>query len=150
VQDRNVVGTVLGRAVELTVGIDLRIPAVSRDFIMKISRRIAPLPLSYNDIARNALRTLRFGKGQFAGGDAIRPVSEQLERSLGIKPGNIARHEHRSAAGLQALRPCSGGILECAEPFAERPGSGRAHRMTRLACATLHDIEPLALALDPL
>jgi len=44
------------------------------------------------------LRPLGLRERQFAGGDTIGPIGEELERDVCIEPRDIARHERPGAA----------------------------------------------------
>ena len=89
------------------------------------------------------------GERQLAGGDAVRPVAEQVERPLRVEPADVARHEHlraaRHAGAAPRLRPRS---RTRRAPCGIVARSRRAERVARLAGAALDDVQPLALALD--
>ena len=52
-----------------------------------------------------ALRTLRLGGRQFAGGDAVGPVGIEVDALRGPEPGDRERHVGHGLAGLDAALP---------------------------------------------
>ena len=55
---------------------------------------------------------------QFAGGDAVGPVGEQLDRLVGADARNRDRHVGHGLSGLDAALPRLAGVLELAEQLA--------------------------------
>ena len=56
IEHRDEVGAVLGRAVDLSIGVDARVVTVRRDRVVQVCRWPAPVPLRYDDVALDALR----------------------------------------------------------------------------------------------
>ena len=106
------VGALLGRSVDQAVGVDARIALVGGDRIVQIRLGSGPLPHADHDVALDALRPLRLGGRQFAGGDAVGPVREQRQRFLADRAGRASSPCWTGLTGLQALRPGLDRIVE--------------------------------------
>src|ERR1700722_14838727 len=117
---------------------------------MQIGCGIAPFPLGDHDVASDPLRTWWRREWEFARGDVVRPFAEQFERLLRAQAGDVTRHERRCAAGLQPFRPGVRRVFERTKPLTDGPGARSAQGVTGLAGTALHDVQPLALALDVL
>ena len=148
IEDRHEIRAVLGRAIDLAVCIHPRIAPIRGDRVMQIGRGAAPVPERDNGIALDPLRPLRLGERQLAGGDAIGPVAEQLERALRVEAAYIAGHEHLGTARHQTALPGLRRILELTELLRDGPHSRRAERMAGLTGTGFDDVEPFSLALD--
>ena len=105
VEHRDHVGAVLRRAINLAIGVEPWVAPISRDGVVQVGRRLAPVPQRDYHVALDAGRTLRLGERQFSGRDPIGPVAKQVERFLGVEPIDIASHEHLCAASCQPPRP---------------------------------------------
>ena len=138
---------VLGRGVNLTVGIHTWIAPVRRHLIVEISGRAAPVPQRDHKVALHSLRPFGLRKRQLAACNTVSPIGEIFERDFGVEPRDIASHEGPRASRLKPAPPRFHGIRKCAEFFRNRAHALRAEGMTRLAGACLDDIEPFTLAL---
>ena len=76
IEHRHHVGRVLGRAEDQAVGVDGRVALVAHRRVMQVGLRVRPVPHRDDGVALDALRPLRLGGRQFAGGDAVGPVAE--------------------------------------------------------------------------
>ena len=92
IDDRHEIGAELGRPVDQAVGVDGRIAPIGRDLVMQIRLGCRPVPQRDDDVAFDALRPRRLGRRQLAGGDAIGPLAEQLQRALRVEPADVRGH----------------------------------------------------------
>ena len=146
IEHRNEVGAVLDRAVDQAVGVERRLALVGRGDVVQVVLGIGKIPLGDDDVALAALRARRPGGGQFARGDAVGPVGEELERALGVDAADRGRHVVHGLAGQDAPRP---GVLRLHVGEHRRDGAGRlvAERVAAVAAVGLGDVEPFGLAL---
>ena len=148
IEDREQIGALLRRPEDQAVGVDARIALVGRDLVVQVVLGPGPVPQRQDDVALDAVRTGRPGGRQLAGGDAIGPVGEQLQRARRAEPAEIRRHLQHRLAGLDAPLPGVGRRRELAERLRDRARRLVAELMTRVAAVGLDHVEPLGLALE--
>ena len=115
---------------------------------MQIGLGVAPVPHRDDDVALDALRALRLGLGQFAGGDAVGPVGEIAQRALGVDLADVAHHGLGGGPDLDAVAPGLERGLELAERRRDRAGRLVAELVAGIAAVGLERGQPLALALE--
>ncbi len=113
---------------------------------IRLGRR--PVPQGDDDIAFDALRPRRLGRGQFAGGDAIGPLAEQLQRALRVELADVRGHIGAGLARLNAPFPRIRRGFELAEVWRQCARCLVAELVAGVAAVGLDDVEPLALALQ--
>ena len=150
VEHRDVVGAVLGRAVELAVGVDGRIAPVRRREVVHVGRLAAPVPQGQHDIPLDALWPRRLRKRQLALGDPIGPVAEILERQLRVEAADRTDHIVLCLSRLNAPRPCFRRIIEMAERGGDRARAEGADPVAGDAAGGLDNIQPCRVTLDVL
>ena len=145
IEHRQHVGALLGRAVELAVGVYGGISLVGGDLVVQVRARLAPVPERDDDAALRALRPRRALVRNVAGGDAIGPVAELAQHALGIgAPEHVHHRVHRLPRG-NAASPRLLRRLELAEGMRDGARRGIAERMAADAAVRLQRIEPLHL-----
>jgi hypothetical protein len=108
---------------------------------------IGPVPHRDDDVALGALRAHRFCGRQFAGGDPVGPVREQLERARHVEAAHGIRHLHLRLPGHDAPRPRF-FRLHVGEILRDRARRLVAELVAGVAAIGLDHIEPLRLASD--
>src|SRR6516162_3856982 len=63
VENPEVIGAVLRRAIKLAIGIDSRVAPIGRGQVVKVRRRSAPIPQGQHDVALDPLRPRRLPNG---------------------------------------------------------------------------------------
>ncbi len=76
IENRHVVGAVLGRAIERPIGVDGGIALVGGDLVVQVGLGSRPVPYRDDDIALDSLRARRLGGRQLALGDPVGPIAE--------------------------------------------------------------------------
>ena len=117
---------------------------------MQVRLRSRPVPQGEHDVALGALRPRRLAGRQLAGGDAIRPVTEELQRARVAHPAEVGGHLRQRLPRLDAALPGVRRRREVAKLF--RDGAHRlgADRVAAVTAVGLHNVEPLLLALQRL
>ncbi len=115
IEHRHEIGRVLRRAVDLAVGVDRRVAPVGGDLVVQIVGRRAPVPQRDDHVALEPRRARRLRLRQLAGGDAVGPVGEILQRMLGIELADVADHDFGGRTDLHAVGPGRKRAVELAE-----------------------------------
>ena len=145
IEHGQVVAALLGRSVDQTVGVDVRIALVGGDFVVQIGFWIGPIPLGDHDISLDALWPRRRLGRQFALRDPGGPVAKLLGGSLRTELSQAADHSRAGLSGLHAAHPGLRGI-EVAEHCGNRPRISIAELVARFTAVGLDQVDPLALA----
>src|SRR5262245_56548604 len=114
IEDRQVVGAELQRAVKGTVRVDRRVAAIRRDDVVQVRLRIDPIPPRDAGVALGARRTGRHRR-QLAAADAIGPARELRENPLAAELVQRAGHLRTRLARLNAALPGGHSRRELAE-----------------------------------
>ena len=114
---------------------------------MQIGLGVGPVPHRDHDVALDALRPRRLRGRQFARGDTVGPVREQLDGARHVEAAHGIRHLHLRLSGHEAARP---GFLRLhvGEFLRQRARRLVAELMAGVAAVGLDHVEPLRLALD--
>jgi hypothetical protein len=140
------VRALLGRAVELTVGVDSGLALVGRDLVMQIGLGAGPVPDRDDDVALDTLRPRGLRCRQLARGDAVGPVREHFKRARHVDTAHVVGHLHLRLPGHDAPHP---GFLRLhvGKLFRDRARRLVAELMAGIAAVGLDHVEPLRLAL---
>ena len=144
VEDRDVVGAVLRRAVQRTVAIHRREAAIAGDEVVQVLLVVHPVAQRDDDVALHALRPLRLGERQLALGDAIGPVAVVGERHL-AQSVQLPEHHRAGLTRLHAPLPGVGAGGERAERRRDGARGGLSELMAADAPGVLHRRNPLRL-----
>ena len=66
-----------------------RVALVGRDLVVQVVLGPGPVPQREDDVALDALRPRRLRRRQLAGGDAVGPVGEELQRARRLEPAEV-------------------------------------------------------------
>src|ERR1700730_17762362 len=105
VEDRDEIRTLFRRPIERAIGIDSRVPPVSGNLVVQVSRGSAPVPHGEDDISFHVLWSGGFCDRELYGGDPVGPCAEQLERQPSIEPPDHVAHLGHGLSGLNAPFP---------------------------------------------
>ncbi len=100
----NVIGAELERAVDQSVRVDARIPAIGRYRVVQVRFRIGPVPLRDDDIAFETTRARR-RRWHLAGGDSIGPIGEHLEHAAAAEVVESCAHPAARLTRLNRAGP---------------------------------------------
>ena len=142
IEDRHVVGRILGRAVERAVGIDRRLAPVRRDQVVQVLVGRRPFPRGDDDVALEPLRPRRLVLRQLALGDAVGPVAEILVRHAAELAGDPVGHHLAGLPGRDAADPGFLARLELAELRRDRARRLLAELMAADAVDVVHALAP--------
>ena len=129
IEDRELVGRELGRAVELAVGVDRRIAAVGAAQVVHVGLVGRPIAHRRDDVALDAARPLRLRMRQLALRDALGPIGEILRRHAAE-----LIHRGRRASGCRPDR------TECAAPTRRDGSAWLANSVRQRARRELADL----------
>ncbi len=104
VEHGQVVGTGFKSPVNLTVGVDGRVPPVCRHQVVEISRFIGPVPLCDDDISLKSFRAGRLGRN-FTVDNTIRPACKHSQSLFLTNPVNTTNHTASCLTGLNPAFP---------------------------------------------
>ena len=146
VQDGQVVGAQLQRAVDQAVRVESGFAPVGRDLVVEVDVRIGPIPFSDDHVALDALRPGRRGR-HLAGGDAVGPVREHR---IGASPELVGAGHHVAACLSRQDPPLPRGLrrLDRVERLGDLPRRLVSELMTGPAASRLEVPQPLRLAAD--
>ena len=149
VQNGNVIGAVLRRAVDFAIRIEARIARIGRDLVMQIGGRAAPFPSD-----TTILRSMPAGRTGFVAGSSPLSMRSSNRRTASARaPAPARRYRAPSALarrplGFAASRRRSGPEF-VGELLGEVAGPRRRKRMAAIAAAGLDGVQPGALAFHP-
>ena len=147
IEHREIIRALIGRTVELDVGVVSRLAPIRRDQIVHVAGGRAPVPQRKDDVALEPSRPVGFCERQLACSDAVGPVAPQRERPRSVEPPDHGDHLRHRLARCDAPSPRLGRGLEIRELLGHGARALGAERVARHAAARLDDVHPLGLGL---
>src|SRR5438046_2102881 len=120
---------------------------VRRDAVVEIELRRREVPHRYHEVPLDPFRALWLRERELAGGNAVGPVGEVLERCVEAHVTEAERHVAHRLARLRPARPLLEAIAFLPELIGHDTDAVAAERMARLA-GILHRVDPGFLRLD--
>src|SRR4029450_8879194 len=137
IEDRQNIGAVLWRSHQWTVPVHRGESPIACDEVVQVLLVVHPITQRDDDIAFDALRPWRLGKGQFAFRDAIDPVAVVGKRHI-AEPREGSEHLLSRLTGLDATPPRVRARRECPQRCGDRSGSLLPELMATDAARALH------------
>ncbi len=104
IEDRELVGAELRRAVQLAVAVDGRVAAIGAAQVVHVALLGRPVAHGGDDVALDALRALRLRVRQLALRDAVGPLGEVLQRHAAELPIAVCDHVARRPGRTEMRR----------------------------------------------
>ena len=147
IEHRNVVGALLQRPVDGTVGVHGRIPAVRAHLVVEVRGAIGPIPQGDHYVAFDTAGSRGRRRG-FASLDPVGPVREHLQGPPPAQPVETPQHPGTGLARLNPSLPGRRSRFEVAKGLGDLPRRFVTQLVTGRARSRLEHPKPLSLVAD--